>query len=628
MGIEPWNISKEITRLGNLNFERKSKRFDPIKDYMDLRSPIEIINDLKRDESISSLSFLKLDSPPKLSLSPILPPSPKLSPSSILASVMNNNYDGYKDEKDYYGNFGDFGEEGVVHSSPSFTMTVPSLTSSRSSPSRNRSNRNNDGGNNNNRRNRSRIDILLERKKQLDSEKRPRSIDSNSYTKDPLRIKDINISDIKINLTGILNLGNTIINSLGNGEIVVYSNNKLFTLENVNGNKEEGYFLNYKGKDFRLEESENLIRFEEDFLERNREDIKEFQTKNLDKLSKEYGRLREKILDFRDSLNRDFSLEEFISDYIFALHHHKKINPSQKYENIKLPQSGFKKSEVKKISFSGARKSVLEGLVEEFGKGNNKKLGGIAFMSNGVYSLPLASENSRRRKQINLEESFYISSINDFERKYKEKLSEEIKNKVKKSFSLEILKIKDFKEKIQELNKKTRRRINNRKGSVGFDKKSNNEYIVFRSLPQYIMKKNSNYYLFPSVKIGDRIIKKNRDLSFTIPGFVYKTLNYHHPFVYDSENIEQNVCHGSGYRSPLRIKKTSYKISNLNKKEFAISVLKVLDLLEGVLERGYTKRTTPVHELGDFSMEKITESKARRLERLGVKIHDNDKKTI
>jgi len=463
----------------------------------------------------------------------------------------------------------------------------------------------------------SRIEILVERQKQLNK-------------KTTTQGKKIDFSNIEIDLTGRLELSNTLFDSLTlNGEIFLYSNNKLYTLGSPAGENEEGSFLSYKGKAFRLEESESLLRLESDFLDRNRDNIRKFQKESLDKLSKQYNKLRDRILSLKEALDDKFSIEEFIADYIFALYHKRKISNSSEYDDIDLLGEIFsERTEVEEISFSRMKKSVLEKLVNDVSGDKKKRLGGLIILCGNVYGFfPIgAVSRLRKRKQISLNEAFYIDSLERFNEKYKEKLRGEIKNRVKRSFSSELLKIKEGEERIRILNKRKKRNIKSKEGDMGFSRISDNEYLIYRELPRYIIKKNGGYYLFPEVKIGTRLILNGEKISFDTDGRV-ETTGYNHLFVYPSGRI----CYGeSNYKQKriLGIEQSKYRLINLNKKRFAIDILKVLDFTESILTKGYAKKTIPVIPLKDFSSRKISERRARELSRNGIKIYDNDRRTI
>lgn len=475
-------------------------------------------------------------------------------------------------------------------------------------------------------RTKSRIDILLERQKQFSSSNNRQ----NGVAPKTKETKKIDISKIKIDLTGKLSLTDTILRSIdGKEDIFIYSTNKLYTLGSEGDG--EGYFLNYRGRSFKLEESENLLGLEQDYLERNKENIKKFQTDNLKNLSKQYDDLSQKFSYLKDALNNEFSIEEFISDYIFAVHNKKKISKSSKYEDIELPKENLsEKVSIEDISFSGMKNSVLEKLVDEFSK--EKKTGGIIMLCGNVYGVPplgIVSGSLKKRREIALNDSFYLDSIKNFEKAYKEKIAEEIKEKVKLSFSSEIFRINEREEKIEKLKTKARKPVEKTRGDIGFDKKSDNEYIIFRDLPKYILKKNNEYYLFPEVRIGTRIITEGEEISFNVAGRV-ETPEYNHPFVFSGGSI----CYGDSsgrQKEIIGIKKTKYKLRNLtyeDKKRFAVDILRVLDFTAGVLEEGHKKNTHPVKELDQFSQSKLTINEVRSYRSQGIRVYDNDRSTI
>lgn len=463
----------------------------------------------------------------------------------------------------------------------------------------------------------SRIEILTEKQKQLN--KIPQNNSGTNLTSEK---RKIDISNIKINLKEKLELSDTFFGNLKNGEIFIYSNNTLYKLNSQEN--EEGYFLNYKGRSFGLEKSEDLIKLESNFLEKNRENIKRFQTKNLDNLSKQYNDLRRNFLSLKQKINNRFSIEEFISDYVFTLYNRRKISPKKMYKDINLSEEDLsKKIEIGEINFSDLKKSVLENLAENISKEKNKNFGGLVVLCGNIYGvLPLSnSTNQKTKKEISLDNSFYICSMQEIDLRYKEKLSKEINRRVKENFYSAILKIEEGKEKIRELNSDGRKRIiKNREGDIGFEKKSNNEYLVFKDLPRYIIKKNGEHYPFPSVRIGTRITCNGGGLSFQTKGDVL-TSGYEHPFVY----YDGSICYGDSgghQKEILGVKRSNYGLNNLNKKQFAIDVLKVLDFTEEVLTKGYDGNPTPVHPISSFR--EIDREEANRLARRGIKIFDNN----
>ncbi len=470
------------------------------------------------------------------------------------------------------------------------------------------------------RRKKSRIEILLERQKQLDETGVVIKRETHNLRDTTIQARQTDISNIEINLSGNLELSNTIFNSfIGDEDIHIYSFNKFYSIiDQINDEEVENHYLNYEGKKLKIEESENLKGLEAKFLEKNTDNIKNFQSRNLDKLSDEYDEIRENIFALKDSINKDFSIEELISDYIFALHQRKKITDSLDYKDIRLPEENLtEKTGFEEIDFSDMKNSILEELVDEISYEHNKRLGGLIIVDNDIHGF----FPTRERKQINFDDAFYLDSIKNFNKKYKEKLSEEIKKMIKQNFDSEILKINESREALRKLDDKRKKNINTRQEDIGFDKISNDEYIVFRKLAEYIVKKKGDCYLFPKVNVGTRIFKQRNSLSFSVPGFIYKTPNYFHPFVHKKPNDIQNICHAE-----KSIKKDRYNFRKLDKKEFAINILKILNFAESVLIDGYLKDPSPVNpNLCDFEDLIISEDKSDELRTQGIKYSDNDR---
>jgi hypothetical protein len=467
----------------------------------------------------------------------------------------------------------------------------------------------------------SRIEILIERKNNLENQAHKNNPANTDYKKEAINY-NLKLSDVKFNLARGPNLENSFLKKLCFDEFCVYSCNKLYTLslEDTAGK----VFLNYFDQDFSLEESESLKILESDYLEENKKNIIKFQKNTIKLLSKKYNSIKKGLNSLEKSINNDFDMEEFIHDYVFSLNREKKVNNSKSYEEIKLPECDFKDTKLNEIKFK-SKDSVLEKLVQKSKRKENGKIGGLLFLCGGVYSFESPNEVENKKK-ISLENAKYLTTIDELDLEYTKKIKQEIRDQMKNTFANEILKLHNIEKKITNSKKKTK--FQSRQGDLSFIKKSNNDYIISKQIPKFIVKTGNQHFLFDKVNLETHLTRNGNNLSFK-PNCMVNKSNYRHFFIWE----DKTICYGDYNDSNkilnvLNIDKSKQNIRNFDKKSFAIDILKILDFGETLLYRGYTKNTTPVNYPSSLQDCRINNSQVRSLVNSGIKCYDNDRKSF
>jgi len=402
----------------------------------------------------------------------------------------------------------------------------------------------------------------------------------------------------------------TILGHFQTNEMAVCSINRIYTLSESKEEKPE--HLVYRGRSFVLEPSETWRRIEDGFLEKNKENVADFQKESLDSISSKYDSLRDRALALRSSLE-SFSVERFISDYLLPTFN----NMREKNNSIKIPEFAiFDRGEESELNLNGKR-TVMEQLLIHLEKEKNRKIGGLVIFCGGAYTFA-PQGYFERALTIDFSELSYLCPVQDLNRKYKRCFSDKIKELTKQSFSRQISSLGDLQEKIsstREPNSPIVRKV----GNFSFEKEDASNYTVYLNVPRFVMKIHDKYYPFPATRVHTNISFCNGRISFAIPAEV-EDCSYSHPFVFSRGGI----CYGalSDIQHVLNIRNTSYRARELDKKEFARGVFETLKLAENSLKYGFKKPTNPVNKLSSFSTVPYSQAVGKG------EICDNDKRTI
>ena len=408
-------------------------------------------------------------------------------------------------------------------------------------------------------------------------------------------------------------LPETILSYFKDNELFIYSYNKLYTIEPINEDgKESKYFFSFSGREFKLEESEDLRRLEFEYLKRNKERIEELQKRCLEKLTEEYNELREEFSNLKKVLEKKFSFEEFFQDFIIPLYHQEKVIESN-YEKIEIPDEDLSTYVETEIEFSRPKNSFLEKVVKEIEK-EEGRIGGLIFLLDNVLAFRPLSMTSRKR--IRLENTSYLCRIEELEERYQRKIKEYIKKRIGENLSLAYHRIREGKEKIKKLKPKNR---SVKSKDIGFKKVNNNEYIVYKVVPDFLYIDGNNYYHFPETKVCTIVYKRNGNINIGTTLYVYEKYPYKHPFVYSSSEELQKICHGNGQIKDKAGIKGTYPIKNINRKRLAIDILNMLYLAENTITKSNPHENTPVRSLGSINSRRICRERGEELIRKGIK---------
>lgn len=419
-------------------------------------------------------------------------------------------------------------------------------------------------------------------------------------------------------------------------DFFIFYSDRLYThgyvVKDCDGN-DRGKII-YNRTEILLEESEDFARIEQMFFEKNKNNIENFKERVLDELLERYNRSEKAISDLRESIERRFSLPDFILNEIFTLYNRRKskaLSNRSKIDMMLNEKKDFKKTIPDTLnidSFSDNKSCFLKLIEDESSSIKKGKINGVIGFFGHVYGfyskdVPIINLDSLSESLV------HLGTFKEFNKRYKKYLSDKVEEKVKELFSERICFLKRNEAKVDLVRKMSN--ISARKkedGEIGFEKISEGEYTVYKKLPRFIMKKNGNYYMFPKAKIATVIYANESALKVKVPGFICESY-YKHPFTRSNGGGRTNLCHGSLDWDVFGIHAVNHgwqRFSDLKKNNFAGQVLTVLDGLEKILTMGCTGNFVPYTHItpDNFGDEHISKEKAYKLIRSGIKLYDND----
>ncbi len=415
-------------------------------------------------------------------------------------------------------------------------------------------------------------------------------------------------------------------------EPLVILNSRMYTVHRCSKQKRDNY-LSMGGLKFRLEEAVELTILEKRFLLDNSCAI----SSHLDNLTNNIiipnlrGRLGN-IKRLQGILLRlkEFSMQRFILEDVFEKY----------FELVKRKRGMTRETDISVNGLSSSNDFQIPSIEEILGSSSifesqlerKYNCSGFVLLRGRVYALDRNNGTtpkshvcvSGRRYTVR-----HIGHTSKFEQEYKQVIGDYITKRLIGRGSKYVSSLTNLEKTVAKLRKEVDRRsaINRRTygsdGEVGFKNIDNNNYEIFLNLPKYIIEFKGEYYLFPAVRIGTRIIVGQNILSIKDYCSVLEGKRYHHPFVY-SDNI---ICHGDNLRwNKLGVNFGDYNFSELKQHNIAGQIALILNEGKRVLTSSYFGNfVSPVQRLSPstFSSERLLngEWEAKRLAKQGVMIY-------
>ncbi|MDD5178640.1 MAG: hypothetical protein PHT54_05185 [Candidatus Nanoarchaeia archaeon] len=310
---------------------------------------------------------------------------------------------------------------------------------------------------------------------------------------------------------------------------------RIHTVEKNTDSKDS---LHYNFKKYGIEQSEEVLVLEKEFLEKNKELIENYMAWYIDKnfLSK-INDSRARLHNLKESYEKiqDNSVERFIVVDVFNKFNNREIEKNLDNKAEEILNSSFVRS-YPRISDIQLKYSLL-GYV----------LGNALVMDHRVYDLEINSDQNAdclffRKHKFNLQ---FKSPLINLKQTYSgliKKAVEESALSFGQSFSEVLSSQKKVLDSLEGLvNRENSFKNNNRAEdhNIGFEKMNNNIYGIYMNLSPFLVKKKENYYHFEKAKIGfaikvDGTTFRINDAPRILDGY------YVHPFV----NVTGYICFG------------------------------------------------------------------------------------
>jgi len=407
------------------------------------------------------------------------------------------------------------------------------------------------------------------------------------------------------------------------GELFVFHENTFYTIGNLNRSNEKNPHsgkISYKGIEFNLDESENIKSIERLLLENNLRGIKNSYGKALALAKKSFPILEESSYNIQPEVSS--RLERYIISDVLHVNQHG-LEESRK--NLKAIEKEINKIEseapqIKDSIFS--RLPVLPGLIKKKSDESRTGFNSIVGIFGYVYGI-----KSDKNPYISLEDvaSFgeCIGSITKLSKEYTKEIEITIGKSLAPDFNRVLRAVKRGREISGNI-----RDLKRREG-VRFAK-SGNAYTIYKDIPDFIIKKNGNYYHFPSATAGVTVLEGGNSAKIELPAFI-KEKEYKHPFStsYAGGN-KTSICHGSlswDTFGTIQAKGNWQPLNELRKRKFGEQIFSALDGIERILTTGLSASGANPYRIlnrSSFSEYLVDSSEIQSLRSRGVRVYDND----
>ncbi len=392
------------------------------------------------------------------------------------------------------------------------------------------------------------------------------------------------------------------------GKDIAFINGGIYSIEE-NNSGEKGDIIIFN-KEYSLIKIEDICNLEKKFLEQNSNNIDTFRKSTLDTLSNEHKKLNKSIKRLRKNKKRN--IEDFIFNYLIPIKKKESIiEESDLYEGN--PPDIIRLDSIINEEFDEGQ-SFLEKTLSSI----DKEYEGFILSPKKIFGIPKIKKVSKlldKNKKYRVNNSNYIDSIDKFQSKYHSFIEKSIENKMQKSALSFIEKLYNEQAVLENCDK----RLPGNKEGMYFDKKSENELVIYKKLDKFILNSNPNYFLFPSTRIGLRLTSNNDKIHLNEKPFVYKDPNYKHPFVPSVGGNEKKICLGDGNSNQYR--RNKWHIRQDSNEDVAKSILEIFDRTEKMFYSIKDENPNNVYcSVDESSAEKIPSYRVDSLKRRGVPV--------
>ncbi|MDD5254108.1 MAG: hypothetical protein PHG05_03315 [Candidatus Nanoarchaeia archaeon] len=383
--------------------------------------------------------------------------------------------------------------------------------------------------------------------------------------------------------------------------------NRLHTLETKSDSKNVLYLGT---KRLFLEQSEELEKLEQEFLEKNRNYLETYVSDELDKKYLSHLKRSTILMDNlkRSIINPSGDIESFLMIDVLNAYYSRDFNINNISNNFKLDGVSLRLEDLK------PNKSILGEIA-----------GNSLFIDNNYYSLETSNEGSPDKlffgnyKFVPRLKGRYDEIENKYLLRLKELIDKKINNVAENLEGILINQKEtlDGLEKLADMQNSYRQGGSARIKDIGFEKTSiEGVYGIFLYVNSFIMKKNGKYYAFDKVKVGTAIENLGRSFRIIAIPQVLGEGKYVHPFV--SLNGKY-ICFDSKFMSKEEVWARVGVYFNkeydfVNEKRRSAKILSnVLKKCELGLTNGYNNgANTPFRYLEELVPIAINEADAKR----------------
>ncbi|MFH1406053.1 MAG: hypothetical protein ABIG52_02440 [Nanoarchaeota archaeon] len=305
---------------------------------------------------------------------------------------------------------------------------------------------------------------------------------------------------------------------------------KVYTLKKGDG-EERLEFLNQK---YGLSEAESVVGREKDFLERNKEQLREYIDNQIQNFFELIKSLQDNLKKRKkESLSlQDSSIEKFIIVDVFNAYFNKVEVNIPKLKEIKIPANNISIDELIKNIPPSALEKLRTIIIRERCYQLSKEIvvnGPVLHFKKETFFLKPAG--------------LLDDLVEGYEKELQSKVDRHIikNSKVYVEVAQALQQQQEILESVIKVKKNILVRSNENEEKINYLKKDRNRHTALLEIPPYIIQKNNNYYLFGKTELGLEISLKEGKAVIKEKPDIYSR-PYQHPFVWDKESL--GICYG------------------------------------------------------------------------------------
>lgn len=368
-----------------------------------------------------------------------------------------------------------------------------------------------------------------------------------------------------------LNLSPTLLSFLPEDELIVYWRG-LYHLSSVS--KGDSQKISIGGTVYSMVKSEFFLDLEKDYLKRNQKEIERFKEEYIKRLAQENAVIKEKYDSLKSSLKDGNSLDSLVKNYFFP------ITKNMDLEEI-ISENESRENAKRKIDTSQIQEIQFNHLIPFF----------ESLLPDGDMPLLITGGKCYSLSP----DPVFVKNLRTLEKKYKESISEKIKNKIRSSVNFYLNKLVSEDRDFNDLNEKIHSATSGPRKDFGADRISDDEYVLFKEIGEYGVEVERDFYLFPPLKVGVTLVKTSRGYNISEDAFAYESPQYKHPYIQGEVGWERRkICNGGTLnRIQSEIDFISHSNSNRDKAHLMRSAKALLLRFENILVAGHNSPHYP-----------------------------------